>query len=83
MPISDVFSNNNSQVLLIEDISSQCNNARQLFTISNSFNATSIRIYWNGVRQSFTEITVESALTFSTAFTPSSGNSLVAEYYLA
>ena len=69
--------------ITIEDLTSQINGSRQLFTISIPFDATSLRIYWNGIRQSSTEITVQSAITFSTSFQAAIGNSLIAEYYKA
>ena len=80
MPISDIF-NQASSLLKVEDLTSQCNGSRQVFTISEAFNSSSLRVYWNGIRQTTTEIVVESSFTFSTSFTPATGAPLVVEFY--
>jgi hypothetical protein len=80
MPITEMF-NNTAKTLKIENLSNQCNGSRQLFTISESFDSASLRVYWNGMRQTINEIVIESSLTFSTSFIPASSAPLVVEYY--
>lgn len=76
----NMFSQTVSKIVS-EDLTDQINGSRQLFTISVPYDAASLRVFWNGIRQSSTEITVVSALTFSTTFQASIGNSLIVEYY--
>jgi hypothetical protein len=63
------------------DLSAQCNGINQTFTVSENFVASSLRVYWNGIRQTpATGVSVESASTFSTTFTPESSDSLIIDY---
>ena len=80
MPIANVFSSSGEK-LLSEDISDQLNGSRQVFTVSNDFESGSLRVYWNGVRQSGNEITVQTAATFQTSFQAASNGSLIVEFY--
>lgn len=80
MPISNVFSGSGEK-LQFEDLSDQCNGSRQVFTVSKDFESGSLRVYWNGVRQSGNEITVQTAATFQTSFHPASTASIIVEFY--
>lgn len=64
-----------------EDVSSQIDGVTQTFVLSSAFDADSLVIYFNGVRQrTGVEITVLSSTTFSTDFVPPTGTVLVAVY---
>lgn len=64
-----------------ENLTSQITGSATQFTISENIEAGSLRVYWNGIRQvsstSFNEINLT---TFSTTFTPLSGDTLIVEY---
>tara|TARA_Y100000401_G_scaffold33531_2_gene24932 strand:- start:18800 stop:19060 length:261 start_codon:yes stop_codon:yes gene_type:complete len=73
--------NTGGSALSKENLTNQINGFRTQFTISEEIQAGSLRVYWNGVRQvestSFNENTVT---TFTTTFTPQSGETIVVEY---
>lgn len=64
-----------------ENLSNQITGSASQFTISEDIESGSLRVYWNGIRQvesnSFNELT---STTFSTSFTPVSGDTLIVEY---
>ena len=64
-----------------ENLSNQITGSANQFTISEDIESGSLRVYWNGIRQvesnSFNELT---STTFSTSFTPISGDTLIVEY---
>jgi hypothetical protein len=63
-----------------QDFSSQLNGSKTTFTISESFQAGSLKIYYNGLRQSSAEIT-ETGSGFTISFAaPANGESLIADY---
>ena len=62
-----------------ENISTQCNGSRTTFTVNANFISTSLRVYYNGVRQTG-EFTVISDNQFSLSFTPDSGDLLEIDY---
>jgi len=67
-----------------ENISDQCDDTTTTFTVSEAFDGDSIRVYWNGIRQQIGEtITVSSSTTFTTTFTPRSGDYLFVDYQQA
>lgn len=65
-----------------EDLTSQVDGSEINFTISQSFTAASIDVYYNGVKQrNPNEFTVTSGATIRTTFTPSSLSTLTVAYY--
>ena len=73
--------NEGGSALSKENLSNQINGTRTQFTISEAIQSGSLRVYWNGVRQvessTFNENT---QTTFTTVFTPQSGETIVVEY---
>ena len=63
------------------NLTSQIDGETQLFTLPETYKAGSLRVYWNGIRQivsvSFSET---SNGTFTTTFTPQSGEYIAVEY---
>jgi hypothetical protein len=65
-----------------EDLTAQVDGVNIDFTISESFSATSIDVYYNGIKQRKpNEFTVESATEIQTTFTPSAASTLTVAYY--
>ncbi len=63
-----------------QDFSSELNGSKTTFVISESFSSNSVRVYYNGVRQSGSSVT-ETASGFTISFAaPQSGESLIADY---
>lgn len=63
-----------------QDFSSQLDGSKTSFVISESFSTNSVRVYYNGVRQSGSSVT-ETASGFTISFAaPQSGESLIADY---
>ena len=63
-----------------QDFSSELNGSKTSFVISESFSSNSIRVYYNGVRQSGSSVS-ETASGFTISFAaPQSGESLIADY---
>lgn len=64
-----------------EDLTSDINGERTVFTVANSYEGGTLRVYWNGQRQvrgeTFSETT---STTFTTTFTPVSGDFLIIDY---
>ena len=64
-----------------QNVSSQINNNRTVFTVQEDYKSGSLRVYYNGIRQitsvSFTET---SSTTFTTTFTPQTGDYLTIDY---
>ena len=63
-----------------ENLTSQINGSRTEFNISESFSSSSLRVYYNGVRQTSDEVTVTGSDSFSLSFTPTSGDKLLVDY---
>ena len=64
-----------------ESLSSQCDGINQVFTLSNQYVSGTLRVYWNGQRQTTGDTIIEAtASTFSTTFVPSSTDELMADY---
>ena len=64
------------------DLSSQCNGSNTSFTIPENYQAGSLRVYYNGIRQVEGETFSEhNSTTFTTTdFTPESGDYLTVDY---
>jgi len=64
-----------------EDLTSYINGERTVFTVANSYEGGTLRVYWNGQRQvrgeTFTETT---STTFTTTFIPLTGDFLIVDY---
>ena len=64
-----------------EDLTSDINGERTVFTVANSYEGGTLRVYWNGQRQvrgeTFNETT---STTFTTTFTPNTGDFLIIDY---
>jgi len=64
-----------------EDLTSYINGERTEFTTANAYEGGTLRVYWNGQRQvrgeTFTETT---STTFTTTFTPNTGDFLIVDY---
>ena len=64
-----------------EDLTSDINGERTVFTVANSYEGGTLRVYWNGQRQvrgeSFSETT---STTFTTTFVPVLGDYLIIDY---
>ena len=64
-----------------ENLTNQITGSSQQFTISQDIQSGSLRVYWNGIRQVESDsFTVLTSTTFSTNFTPLSGETLIVEY---
>jgi hypothetical protein len=64
-----------------EDLTTYINGERTVFTVANSYEGGTLRVYWNGQRQvrgeTFTETT---STTFTTTFIPLTGDFLIVDY---
>ncbi len=83
MPVASPFESGGSGGtvnLKIDDLTSSCDGSTQSFTVSSPYKTGLLQIYWNGLLQTSTEITEVSQTTFSTDFTPTSDDVLVAVY---
>lgn len=63
-----------------EEITSQINGVVTEFTLSQSYESGSLKVYWNGQRQGTPTITELTATTFRTSFVPVIGNVLLVDY---
>ena len=70
-----------SEEMKKSNLSSQVDGETQVFTVPEEYKTGSLRVYYNGVRQieseTFTETT---STTFTTTFTPISGDYLTIDY---
>ncbi len=66
--------------LLQFDISDQIDGITQSFNTSSSMNQDSLRVYYNGIRQSPDDISFNSSTSFSLSFTPQIGDFLFIDY---
>lgn len=60
------------------DLSSQVDGTTRTFVVPFAFNTNSIVIYYNGVRQLATDVTVLSSVSFTLSFVPQNGTAIVA-----
>lgn len=65
---------------ITEDISSQADGSRQLFTLSRPYETGTLKVYWNGQRQSDRTITEINSTTFRTSFVPNDSTMLLVDY---
>ena len=84
MPVASPFRSSSSGTVDLkkEDLSSDCDGSTTSFTVSSAYKAGTIEVYWNGLQQTSVEVTESSDTTFTTTFTPESGDNLVAVYIL-
>lgn len=66
--------------LLQFDISDQIDGITQSFNTSSSMNQDSLRVYYNGIRQSPDDISFNSSTSFSLSFIPQIGDFLFIDY---
>jgi len=66
--------------LLQFDISDQIDGITQSFNTSSSMNQDSLRVYYNGIRQSPNDISFNSSTSFSLSFIPQVGDFLFIDY---
>jgi len=66
--------------LLQFDISDQIDGITQSFNTSSSMNQDSLRVYYNGIRQSPNDISFNSSTSFSLSFTPQIGDFLFIDF---
>lgn len=63
------------------DVTSQVNSERTSFTLPENYQAGSLRVYYNGLRQVEGETFDEhNSTTFTTNFTPQTGDYLTCDY---
>jgi hypothetical protein len=62
------------------DVTSQINGVTSDFSTSDSMNQSSVRVYYNGIRQSPNDISFNSSTSFSLSFTPQIGDFLFIDY---
>ena len=86
MALSNVFNDNGgtastSSAARQENISSQCNGSTTSFTTSTKFIVSTLKVYWNGMRQfKDVTITITNNQTFTTSFTPANNDYLFVDY---
>lgn len=89
MPIANVFnteggtgsSSSSDTRVYGEDLSSQLNGSATVLTISQSYQADSIALFYNGLRQSNSEFSETSDTTITITFdAPQSGESIIIDY---
>ena len=65
-----------------EDLTGQVDGTETQFIISSAFIASSIDVYYNGIKQRVTsEFTIVNSTTIQTTFTPTATSSLTVAYY--
>lgn len=82
MPVASPFRSSTTATINLnkQDLSSECDGSTTTFTVSSAYKAGTIEVYWNGLQQTSVEVTESSDTTFTTTFTPQSGDNLVAVY---
>ena len=89
MPIANVFNteggtgspSSSDNRVYGEDLSSQLNGSATVLTISQSYQADSIALFYNGLRQSNSEFSETSDTTITISFdAPQSGESIIIDY---
>jgi hypothetical protein len=64
-----------------KDLSTQCNGERTQFTTPTKFVQSSLKVYWNGIRQfKVVSFTINTNNQFTASFTPSNGDFLFVDY---
>ena len=68
-------------VVTVENLTSQIDGATQSFTVLKTYEIRSLQVFWNGLQHIHdVGITETGARTFTTSFTPQSGDTLVVVY---
>ena len=89
MPIANVFNteggtgspSSSDNRVYGEDLSSQLNGSATVLTISQSYQADSIALFYNGLRQSNSDFSETSDTTITISFdAPQSGESIIIDY---
>lgn len=82
MPVASPFRSSTTATVNLkkQDLSSNCDGSTTTFTVSSTYKSGTIEVYWNGLQQTTAEVTESSDTTFTTSFTPQSGDNLVAVY---
>jgi hypothetical protein len=62
------------------DISNQIDGNTSTFITTESIDQSSLRVYYNGIRQSPNDISFNSSTSFSLSFTPKIGDFLFIDY---
>ena len=63
-----------------EDLSSECDGEKTVFTTSFNYLSAHMKVYWNGLRQSPNDFVVSSSNRLTTLFTAQSGDDLIIDY---
>ena len=61
-------------------LTDQVDGVEDTFTTPSAYVAGTIRVWWNGQKQTVSDITEVSSTTFSTSFTPPVGSGIEVEY---
>ena len=80
MAISKYTGSNSIQFSSL-DLSSQINGLTKIFSCSFAFQSKTIMVFWNGIRQSVSEITILSSSSIETSFVPSNGDNLIISFF--
>ena len=89
MPIANVFNveggtgsiSGSDNRVYGEDLSSQLNGTRTELTISQTYQADSIALFYNGLRQSNSDFSQTSSTTITLSFAaPQNGESIIIDY---
>lgn len=62
------------------DISNQIDGNTSTFVTTESIDQSSLRVYYNGIRQSPNDISFNSSTSFSLSFTPQTGDFLFIDF---
>ena len=63
------------------NLSSQVDGEKTSFTLPEQYDTGSLRVYYNGIRESPSSVTETSTSTFELDFAPENGLSLIVDYY--
>tara|TARA_R100001163_G_scaffold61175_1_gene50968 strand:+ start:134 stop:388 length:255 start_codon:yes stop_codon:yes gene_type:complete len=63
-----------------ENLTSQINGSNDTFTVSVNFDSTSLRVYYNGIRQTNDFFSTISNNQFQLTFSPATGDKLEIDY---
>tara|TARA_R100000664_G_C2735717_1_gene125223 strand:+ start:127 stop:396 length:270 start_codon:yes stop_codon:yes gene_type:complete len=86
MAISNVFNAEGGTASLgttekSKDLSNQIGDSNQSFDLGQAYKTGTLRVYWNGVRQTNgIQISEASGTTFNTSFVAHPGDSLIVDY---
>ena len=86
MAISNVFNDEGGTTSLgtkekSKDLAAQIGDGNQTFSLEQAYKTGSLRVYWNGIRQTNgTQITEASGSTFTTSFIAQPGDALIVDF---